>query len=104
MQIGRFMTMPAPEPRPDAEILSRGIELAVAAEQLGLSHVWLAEHHFTNYAYSSRPLMLLSHIAARTCRIRLGALPQAQVLASMRRFAEHVMPAFAEAHVEEMPA
>ncbi|MGV2289572.1 LLM class flavin-dependent oxidoreductase [Trinickia sp. YCB016] len=72
MQIGMFMTMPAPEPRPAAEILSRGIELAVAAEQLGLSHVWLAEHHFTNYAYSSRPLMLLSHIAARTRRIRLG--------------------------------
>jgi alkanesulfonate monooxygenase SsuD/methylene tetrahydromethanopterin reductase-like flavin-dependent oxidoreductase (luciferase family) len=46
--------------------------LAVVAEELGLSHVWLAEHHFTNYSYSSRPLVLLSHIAARTHRIRLG--------------------------------
>ena len=72
MQIGTFLTMPAPEPRPSAEILARGIEVAVAAEELGFSHLWLAEHHFTNYAYSSRPLMLLSHIAARSKRIRLG--------------------------------
>jgi alkanesulfonate monooxygenase SsuD/methylene tetrahydromethanopterin reductase-like flavin-dependent oxidoreductase (luciferase family) len=72
MDIGVFMTMPAPQPRPEREMLSRGLELAVEAEALGFSHVWLAEHHFTNYAYSSRPLLLLAHLAAHTHRIRLG--------------------------------
>lgn len=72
MQFGVFMTMPSPVPKPAAEIYARGIEIAQTADDLGFSHLWLAEHHFTNYAYISRPLMLLSHIAAKTKQIRLG--------------------------------
>jgi len=72
MQIGIFMTMPSPTHEPAPAVYARGLELARRADELGFSHVWLAEHHFTNYAYSARPLLLLSHIAAQTRRIRLG--------------------------------
>ena len=72
MQFGLFMTLPAPEPKPAAELYQRAIAMAEAADTLGFSHLWLAEHHFTNYWHSSRPLMLLSHIAARSRHLRLG--------------------------------
>lgn len=72
MQFGLFLTMPAPAPRPAAELYQRAIDMAAAADQLGYSHLWLAEHHFTHYSHSSRPLLLLSHIAAHTRHLRLG--------------------------------
>jgi alkanesulfonate monooxygenase SsuD/methylene tetrahydromethanopterin reductase-like flavin-dependent oxidoreductase (luciferase family) len=64
--------MPSPAPRPAAELYQRALDMAGAADELGYSHLWLAEHHFTNYSHSSRPLLLLSHIAARTRHLRLG--------------------------------
>ncbi|WP_118179561.1 LLM class flavin-dependent oxidoreductase [Paraburkholderia phosphatilytica] len=74
MQSGLFLTMPAPDPhaQPAAELYRRALEMAEAADTLGYTHFWLAEHHFTNYSHSSRPLVLLSHIAARTRNLRLG--------------------------------
>ncbi|MCP1119722.1 LLM class flavin-dependent oxidoreductase [Robbsia andropogonis] len=72
MQFGLFLTMPAASPRPAGESYARAMDMACSAEALGFSHFWLAEHHFTNYSHSSRPLLLLAHIAARTHRIRLG--------------------------------
>jgi len=72
MEFGVFLLMQSPSARPCAEIYGRAIEIAQAAEELGFSKVWVAEHHFLNYSYSSRPLLVLSHLAARTRRIRLG--------------------------------
>ncbi|MGF6768176.1 alkanesulfonate monooxygenase SsuD/methylene tetrahydromethanopterin reductase-like flavin-dependent oxidoreductase (luciferase family) [Paraburkholderia sp. GAS199] len=72
MQFGLFMTMPSPEPAPAADLYRRALDMAETADTLGFSHLWLAEHHFTNYSHTSRPLMLLSHIAARTRNLRLG--------------------------------
>jgi alkanesulfonate monooxygenase SsuD/methylene tetrahydromethanopterin reductase-like flavin-dependent oxidoreductase (luciferase family) len=72
MQFGVFLLMASPTGRPSEEIYRRAIEIAQAAEELGFSNLWVAEHHFLNYSYSSRPLVLLSHLAARTRRIRLG--------------------------------
>jgi alkanesulfonate monooxygenase SsuD/methylene tetrahydromethanopterin reductase-like flavin-dependent oxidoreductase (luciferase family) len=66
------MTMPSPAHEPASVVYARGLEMARCAEAHGFSHVWLAEHHFTNYSYSARPIVLLSHIAAQTRRIRLG--------------------------------
>jgi alkanesulfonate monooxygenase SsuD/methylene tetrahydromethanopterin reductase-like flavin-dependent oxidoreductase (luciferase family) len=53
-----------------AEVLA----LADAAEHAGLSTVWVAEHHFHSGGVCPSPPVLLSAIAARTRRIRVGAL------------------------------
>ncbi len=72
MEFGIFLTMPSPEAVEAAEVYRRGIEMAVRAEDLGFSRVWLAEHHFSTYSYVPRPLIFLSYLAAKTSRIRLG--------------------------------
>ncbi len=42
------------------------------AEELGFHCAWLAEHHFTQYGLASASMLLATHIAAHTSRIRLG--------------------------------
>jgi alkanesulfonate monooxygenase SsuD/methylene tetrahydromethanopterin reductase-like flavin-dependent oxidoreductase (luciferase family) len=42
------------------------------AETLGFDIAWFAEHHFSNYSITTSPLLLVSHMAAATSRIRLG--------------------------------
>jgi alkanesulfonate monooxygenase SsuD/methylene tetrahydromethanopterin reductase-like flavin-dependent oxidoreductase (luciferase family) len=53
-----------------AEVLS----LADACERSGLSTIWVAEHHFHIGGVCPCPPVLLSAIATRTRRIRIGAL------------------------------
>src|SRR3546814_6546977 len=72
MKFGIFLLMQSPTAQPSPEIYARALEIAEMAEQLGFEAVWLAEHHFTNYSHSSQPFVLLSYLAARTRRIRLG--------------------------------
>ena len=48
------------------------IRYVVAAEELGFSSVFLVEHHFTGFGQVSASLNLLSYLAARTSKIRLG--------------------------------
>ena len=48
------------------------INYVVEAERLGFSSVFLVEHHFTGFGQVSASLNLLSYLAARTYRIRLG--------------------------------
>jgi alkanesulfonate monooxygenase SsuD/methylene tetrahydromethanopterin reductase-like flavin-dependent oxidoreductase (luciferase family) len=48
------------------------IESVVEAEQLGYYSSFLVEHHFTGQGQVSASLNLLTYIAAKTARIRLG--------------------------------
>jgi alkanesulfonate monooxygenase SsuD/methylene tetrahydromethanopterin reductase-like flavin-dependent oxidoreductase (luciferase family) len=48
------------------------LELIELAEELGFHGVRLAEHHFRDYGVAPNLFTMLSHVAARTSRIRLG--------------------------------
>ncbi len=48
------------------------IDYIIAAEKVGFEGMFLVEHHFTGQGQLSASLNLLSYIAAKTTRIRLG--------------------------------
>ena len=50
----------------------RYIDYVIEAEELGFHSVFVVEHHFTGVGQVSASLNLLSYLAARTSRIRLG--------------------------------
>lgn len=54
------------------------LEQAVDADRLGFSSLWVAEHHFFPLSTAPNPAVLLSAIAQRTERLRVG--PAAAVL------------------------
>ncbi len=56
-----------------AEALHRTIQLAQAAEQWGYHRFWVAEHHNSDSYMGSSPEVLISHLLARTSRIRVGS-------------------------------
>ncbi len=67
----------APRPRlPDAAASAAGffdfVETNVEAEALGFHSSFVTEHHFTKIGQLSAPLTLLTYLAARTTRLRLG--------------------------------
>lgn len=53
--------------------MARSVELAQTAEKLGYDRIWYSEHHNMPSIASSSPAVLISHIAAKTEKIRLGA-------------------------------
>ncbi|RKP53805.1 LLM class flavin-dependent oxidoreductase [Cohnella endophytica] len=58
----------------DATIaLGQAVELAQTAERLGYSRYWVAEHHDMPGLACTSTEVLLSHIGARTQRIRIGS-------------------------------
>jgi len=56
-----------------AAALGEAVKLAQAAEKLGYTRYWLAEHHDMQSVVSSSPEVLLAHVGARTEQIRLGS-------------------------------
>ncbi len=59
-------------PEGDSIGYRRYIDYVLEAEALGFHSVFLVEHHFTGVGQVSASLNLLSYLAARTSRIRLG--------------------------------
>jgi luciferase family oxidoreductase group 1 len=55
-----------------ADAIRETLDLAVAADRLGYTRYWLAEHHATPGLAGSCPEILVAEIAARTRRIRVG--------------------------------
>lgn len=60
-------------PRTLDQLYGELIDQAVAADALGFHAFWVAEHHFHPYGAVPRPALLLTAIAQRTRRIRLGS-------------------------------
>ena len=73
MELGLFSLMPQRDvSKTVGEIYKETIDLIELAEDIGFDTAWLTEHHFGNYCMCPSPLMLASHVAARTTRIKMG--------------------------------
>lgn len=56
----------------DAQLLMEELDNLVLADELGFDSVWITEHHFSDYSVSNDPLQLLTYLAGRTKRVKLG--------------------------------
>ncbi len=75
MQFSMIFEVQLAEPTPEMErrVYHETVEQAVLAEAMGFDRVWAVEHHnLRYYAHCTAPEILLSYIAAKTERIRIG--------------------------------
>jgi len=72
MKFALFHHVPWPQGHTHAQVFAETTEQIQLAEALGFHAAWLAEHHFSRYGLASASLMLATHLAAHTSRIRLG--------------------------------
>jgi alkanesulfonate monooxygenase SsuD/methylene tetrahydromethanopterin reductase-like flavin-dependent oxidoreductase (luciferase family) len=73
MDFGIFNLMGSRDPgKPTAQVFGEVAEQTRLADELGYTIAWFAEHHFSNYCLCASPLMMVSHCASITRRIRLG--------------------------------
>src|SRR6186713_2542191 len=70
LSFGHWSSAPYSEVRSAADALLQSIDLAVAAEELGLDGAYFRVHHFARQLGS--PFPLLAAVGARTSRIEIG--------------------------------
>jgi alkanesulfonate monooxygenase SsuD/methylene tetrahydromethanopterin reductase-like flavin-dependent oxidoreductase (luciferase family) len=70
LSFGHWTPSPQSQTRSAADALTQSIELAVAAEELGVDGAYFRVHHFARQLAS--PFPLLAAIGARTSRIEIG--------------------------------
>src|SRR3978361_1929718 len=70
LSFGHWNPSPHSATRSAAEVLTQSIELAVAAEELGVDGAYFRVHHFA--AQLASPFPLLSAIGAKTSKIEIG--------------------------------
>jgi len=70
LSFGHWQAVPGSQTRSAADALRQTIELAVAAEELGIDGAYVRVHHFARQLAS--PFPLLAAIGARTSRIEIG--------------------------------
>ena len=64
---------PVPEGKTTADALANTVALARAAEKVGYHRYWLAEHHNMAGIASAATSVVISHVAAATQTMRIGA-------------------------------
>ncbi|MEX0429760.1 LLM class flavin-dependent oxidoreductase [Nocardioides sp. DS6] len=70
LSFGHWTPSPQSQTRSAADVLHQSIDLAVAAEELGVDGAYFRVHHFARQL--SSPFPLLAAIGARTSRIEIG--------------------------------
>ena len=70
LSFGHWQPIPGSQVRTGRDALLQSIELAVAAEELGVDGAYVRVHHFARQLAS--PFPLLAAIAARTSRVEVG--------------------------------
>lgn len=88
MKFGLFQTVQWPEGSSQQLQYKNAIEQCILADELGYHSVWMTEHHFTRHAITSDNIALLSFIASKTERIRLGTAVAVLPFHDPVRFAE----------------
>lgn len=56
----------------DNQVYHEEVELAALADTMDYDHIWAVEHHFEDYSFCPDNFVYLSHLAARTKRIKLA--------------------------------
>lgn len=64
---------PIQEGETAAQAFQHTIQLAQIAEKLGYHRFWVSEHHDLDHVVGSSPEVLISHLLAKTERIRIGS-------------------------------
>ncbi len=64
---------PVDETETAIEAFQHTVELAKKAEEWGYHRFWVAEHHGSSGVMGSSPEVLISHLLAKTTRIRVGS-------------------------------
>jgi alkanesulfonate monooxygenase SsuD/methylene tetrahydromethanopterin reductase-like flavin-dependent oxidoreductase (luciferase family) len=76
MRISLFMEIPVPRPwtaDSERQAFQEHLEQVELADKIGISTVWVTEHHFLEeYCHASAPEIFLAAASQRTERIRLG--------------------------------
>jgi alkanesulfonate monooxygenase SsuD/methylene tetrahydromethanopterin reductase-like flavin-dependent oxidoreductase (luciferase family) len=70
LSFGHWSASPQSQTRSASDFLHQAIDLAVAAEELGVDGAYFRVHHFARQA--SNPFPLLAAIGARTSKIEIG--------------------------------
>jgi len=70
LSFGHFSDTPGSQTRTASDVLHQSIDLAVAAEEIGVDGAYFRVHHFAQQLAS--PFPLLAAIGARTSRIEIG--------------------------------
>ena len=90
MEYGIFLEFPVMEGGTDKQAFDDSMVLINEAEKQGVDSLWLAEYHFNPGRVMASPITILSNVAARTERIRLGTAVILLPLAYPVRVAEEI--------------
>ncbi len=75
---------------PPEQMYAEMLEQAILAEDIGLSNLWIPEHHFINYLVHPNPLMTAIRVASVTRHIRLTTSVLVLPFFDMRRLAGEI--------------
>jgi alkanesulfonate monooxygenase SsuD/methylene tetrahydromethanopterin reductase-like flavin-dependent oxidoreductase (luciferase family) len=70
LSFGHYQSVPGSQTRTASDVMLQSIDLAVAAEELGLDGAFFRVHHFARQLAS--PFPLLAAVGARTSRVEIG--------------------------------
>lgn len=91
MRLSVLDLVPVRTDQTTADALAATVRLAQAADRLGFTRYWVAEHHNMPSVGATSPPVLLAYLAAQTARVRLGSggvmLPNHAPLAVAEQFA-----------------
>ena len=59
-------------PMADYDMYKKELAVCEMAEPLGFDSIWAVEHHFTDYTLCPNPIEMLSYLAGKTEKVKLG--------------------------------